>query len=109
MTQASLSTRITSINAGGSDGWDVFHRARKMIADGIPVIELTIGEHDIRTDPAIAVKIIRIANSAAFARPEPVTTPLEAVRRLGLQQIRQNVINLEIMDNFSVRLFMLCL
>lgn len=55
----------------------------------------------IRTDPAIAVKLIRIANSAAFARPEAVSTPLEAVRRLGLQQVRQHVTNLEIMENFS--------
>ncbi|MAC81345.1 MAG: aspartate aminotransferase [Rhodobacteraceae bacterium] len=53
MTQASLSSRITSINGGGSDGWGVFHRARRMIADGVPVIELTIGEHDVRTDPLI--------------------------------------------------------
>jgi putative nucleotidyltransferase with HDIG domain len=55
----------------------------------------------IRSDPAIAMKLIRISNSAAFARPEPVTTPLEAVRRLGLEQVRQNIINLEIMENFS--------
>lgn len=55
----------------------------------------------IRTDPAIAVKLIRIANSAAFARPESVSTPLEAVRRLGLQQVRQHVTNLEIMENLS--------
>ena len=48
-----LSHRITNITGGGSDGWDVFYRARRMIADGIPVTELTIGEHDIRTDPAI--------------------------------------------------------
>ena len=48
-----LSDRITGINGGGSDGWDVFNRARRMIADGIPVVELTIGEHDIRTSPAI--------------------------------------------------------
>lgn len=60
----------------------------------------TIAE-TIRTDPAIAAKLIRISNSAAFARPEPVTTPLEAVRRLGLKEIRQNVVNLEIMENFS--------
>lgn len=86
-----------------------FAELRAMSPTASKVIELT-GSDDatlesiadaIRTDPAIAVKIIRIANSAAFARPEPVTTPLEAVRRLGLQQIRQNVINLEIMDNFS--------
>ena len=48
-----LSQRITNLNGGGSDGWGVFYRARKMIADGTPVTELTIGEHDIRTDPSI--------------------------------------------------------
>ena len=48
-----LSERIKNINGGGSDGWDVFNRARQMIADDIPVVELTIGEHDIRTSPAI--------------------------------------------------------
>lgn len=48
-----LSHRITQITGGGSDGWDVFYRARRMIAAGERVTELTIGEHDIRTAPAI--------------------------------------------------------
>ena len=48
-----LSHRITQITGGGSDGWDVFYKARRMIADGVPVTELTIGEHDIRTSPDI--------------------------------------------------------
>ncbi|WP_085309074.1 pyridoxal phosphate-dependent aminotransferase [Planktotalea arctica] len=48
-----LSPSLTDITGGGSDGWEVFMRARKMIADGTPVTELTIGEHDIRTDPSI--------------------------------------------------------
>lgn len=48
-----LSQRITRIIGDGSDGWDLFRKARGMIAQGIPVTELTIGEHDIRTDPAI--------------------------------------------------------
>ncbi len=48
-----LSQRITHIIGDGSDGWDLFRKARGMIAQGIPVTELTIGEHDIRTDPAI--------------------------------------------------------
>ncbi|EBA11740.1 pyridoxal phosphate-dependent aminotransferase [Roseobacter sp. CCS2] len=48
-----LSHRITHITGGGSDGWDVFYKARRMIADGVPVTELTIGEHDIRTSPDI--------------------------------------------------------
>lgn len=44
-----LSNRITNITGGGSDGWSVFYRARRMIDAGVPVTELTIGEHDIRT------------------------------------------------------------
>ncbi|MCE8009302.1 pyridoxal phosphate-dependent aminotransferase [Aestuariivita sp.] len=48
-----LSTRISNLTGGGSDGWDVFNRARAMIAAGVDVTELTIGEHDIRTDPTI--------------------------------------------------------
>jgi len=48
-----LSNRITGINAGGSDGWDVFYRARRMVAAGDAVTELTIGEHDIPTHPSI--------------------------------------------------------
>jgi arginine:pyruvate transaminase len=50
---ARLSHRITHITEAGSDGWEMFYRAKEMIARGIPVVELTIGEHDIRTDPAI--------------------------------------------------------
>ncbi|WP_299789113.1 pyridoxal phosphate-dependent aminotransferase [uncultured Marivita sp.] len=48
-----LSQRITTLNGDGSDGWEVFYRARAMKEAGADVIELTIGEHDIRTDPAI--------------------------------------------------------
>ncbi|MDG1077271.1 MAG: aminotransferase class I/II-fold pyridoxal phosphate-dependent enzyme [Planktotalea sp.] len=48
-----LSPTLTEITGGGSDGWEVFMRAREMIAAGTPVTELTIGEHDIRTDPII--------------------------------------------------------
>ncbi|WP_424986567.1 pyridoxal phosphate-dependent aminotransferase [Microbulbifer sp. S227A] len=48
-----LSQRITNITGGGSDGWDLFNRARAMIAQGTEVTELTIGEHDIPTHPSI--------------------------------------------------------
>lgn len=58
-----LSHRITNITGGGSDGWDVFYKARRMIAEGIPVTELTIGEHDIRTSPAILEAMNRSATS----------------------------------------------
>lgn len=48
-----LSNRITNITGGGSDGWDVFYRARQMKDAGQAVLELTIGEHDIGTHPDI--------------------------------------------------------
>lgn len=51
-TRPTPSARVTGLT-GGSDGWEIFLKARGMIAAGEPVIELTIGEHDIRTDPVI--------------------------------------------------------
>lgn len=48
-----LSQCITHLTGGGSDGWDVFYRARRLISEGHPITELTIGEHDIRTDETI--------------------------------------------------------
>ncbi|MEM9636226.1 MAG: pyridoxal phosphate-dependent aminotransferase [Pseudomonadota bacterium] len=57
------SRRITGLTGGGSDGWDVFLKARRMIADGIAVTELTIGEHDIRT----AAPILQEMHQAAMS------------------------------------------
>jgi arginine:pyruvate transaminase len=48
-----VSNRLRTINGDGDDGWGLFNRSRQMINDGIQVVELTIGEHDIRTDPSI--------------------------------------------------------
>ena len=48
-----LSHRITHLTPSGSDGWEVFNRARAMVDAGQTVTELTIGEHDIRTHPSI--------------------------------------------------------
>ena len=48
-----LSHRIKTLTGGGSDGWDIYRKSRAMKDRGVPVIELTIGEHDRKTDPAI--------------------------------------------------------
>lgn len=55
------SKRISTILGGGSDGWEVFLRAREMIDGGTPVTELTIGEHDIRTAAPILQDMHRAA------------------------------------------------
>lgn len=57
-----LSHRIETLTGGGSDGWDVYHRAMALIAAGEKVTQLTIGEHDIRTDPTILQAMDRSAS-----------------------------------------------
>ncbi|MEO0939707.1 MAG: pyridoxal phosphate-dependent aminotransferase [Pseudomonadota bacterium] len=57
-----ISARMTGLTGGGSDGWEVFIRARRMIEDGVPVTELTIGEHDIRT----AAPVLREMHQSAM-------------------------------------------
>ncbi|MEM8655078.1 MAG: pyridoxal phosphate-dependent aminotransferase [Pseudomonadota bacterium] len=58
-----LSQRMQTLTGGGSDGWDVFIKARQMIAAGTSVTELTIGEHDIRT----AAPILQAMHKSAMA------------------------------------------
>lgn len=78
-----LSHRITSINGGGSDGWDLYRRARAMAEAGEPVIELTIGEHDIRT----AAPILQEMHKAAQAGH----TGYSAIQ--GTARLREHVAN----------------
>lgn len=48
-----LAERVSHMSRGGSDGWEIYYRARALRAQGEAVVNLTIGEHDVRTDPAI--------------------------------------------------------
>ena len=56
-----FSKRIETLTGGGSDGWDIYRKSRAMIRAGQEVIELTIGEHDRKTDPAILEAMYRAA------------------------------------------------
>ncbi|MCX7299942.1 MAG: aminotransferase class I/II-fold pyridoxal phosphate-dependent enzyme [Rhodobacterales bacterium] len=58
-----ISHRISEIIGTGSDGWDHFRRARAMKNAGQPVVELTIGEHDTRTDPVILAAMYEAAKA----------------------------------------------
>jgi arginine:pyruvate transaminase len=48
-----ISDRINNITKGGSDGWEVFYKARQLKDAGEEILELTIGEHDRKTDASI--------------------------------------------------------
>lgn len=74
-----LSSRITSINTGGSDGWEVFYRSRRMIDAGVDVTELTIGEHDIGTDQSILDAMHKAASGGHTGYPE--VPGIHALRR----------------------------
>jgi len=94
-----ISKRLTGILGGGSDGWGVFLRARQMIADGIPVTELTIGEHDIRTAAPILQDMHRAAlgGHTGYAAISGTTTLRDIVarrvqNRTGVKTTRDNVV-----------------
>ncbi len=93
------SDRLRNITGGGSDGWDVFYRARKMVADGKNVIELTIGEHDIRTHPVIldAMHKAATAGHTGYAMVPGTNDLRDTVAkriqdRTGVQTTRDNIV-----------------
>lgn len=93
------SQRISGILGGGSDGWDVFNKARDMIAAGTPVVELTIGEHDIRTAAPILQDMHRaaLAGHTGYASIPGVTALRNEVarrvqERTGTPTTAQNVL-----------------
>ncbi|GJQ29798.1 MAG: hypothetical protein HBSAPP03_16820 [Phycisphaerae bacterium] len=55
----------------------------------------------IKQDPAIAMKVLKLANSTVYSRGAPVDSVLLAVRRIGMEQIRQAVLNIAIVDGFA--------
>jgi HD-like signal output (HDOD) protein/DNA-binding response OmpR family regulator len=55
----------------------------------------------ISRDHAIALKVLRLSNSAVYTRGEPVDSVLKGVLRIGLGQIRQAVMNIAVMERFS--------
>lgn len=57
----------------------------------------------ISRDHAIALKVLRLANSAVYTRGEPVDSMQKAVLRIGVGQIRQAVLNLALVERLSVR------
>jgi HD-like signal output (HDOD) protein/CheY-like chemotaxis protein len=57
----------------------------------------------ISQDHALALKILRLANSAAFRRGDPVDTIERAVLCLGLEQVRDAAMSIEVIDRFSTQ------
>ena len=93
------SNRIENITNGSSDGWEIFYKARKMMASGTEVIELSIGEHDVGTDPAILKSMHKAAISGHTGyAPVPGIEELRALiahrteKKTGIRTSLENVI-----------------
>lgn len=55
----------------------------------------------VRNDHAIALKLLKLANSAVYNRGEPIDSVAKAVTRIGLDNIRTAVLNLSVVESFS--------
>lgn len=55
----------------------------------------------IKHDSAVAIKILRLANSVAFSRGQLIDTVEKAVARLGVAEIRQAMLNLNVVQHFG--------
>ena len=94
-----LSRRIRTLNEGGSDGWELFYRARALKAEGEPVTELTVGEHDVPTHPEIlaAMQSSAVGGHTGYAMVPGVDALRDAVAarvaaRTGVPTGRENVL-----------------
>ncbi|WP_371153475.1 pyridoxal phosphate-dependent aminotransferase [Jannaschia sp. 2305UL9-9] len=97
MTQTS--NRVRTLAPGGDDGWAIFHRARAMRAAGVSLADLTVGDHDIGTDPAILTAMDAAARGghtgyAAIAGTDGLRDAIAArvSTRTGVATTRDNVL-----------------
>jgi len=88
---------------GDTDGMKGFSptimRLLKLTNDPNCRIDLVVKA--ICQDHALALKILKLANSVAFTRGEPVDAVREAVLRIGLGRIRETILNIGIVDRFG--------
>jgi HD-like signal output (HDOD) protein/CheY-like chemotaxis protein len=59
----------------------------------------------ISQDQAMALKILKLANSAVYTRGDRVSTVHKAVLRIGMSSIRQAVLNIGVVERFSSAAF----
>lgn len=56
----------------------------------------------ISHDQSVAIKILKLANSAVYSRGDQVTSVKDAVLRIGLERIQQTVLNIGVVEQFGV-------
>lgn len=95
MRYASITDRLADL---GSGKWAIHIEARRMAAEGTPVIELTIGEPDMRPDPALldecarAMYAGRTRYSNGRGEPSVVEALVEKYRKRRADVTERNVL-----------------
>ena len=56
----------------------------------------------VETDPSLAVRLLRLANSAFFQSSHPVTTLKQAILRIGFDRLRIMALSLSLKDTFPM-------
>ncbi|MEM9267639.1 MAG: pyridoxal phosphate-dependent aminotransferase [Pseudomonadota bacterium] len=93
------STRISTLNGTGDDGWGVYYRSRAMEASGIEITHLTIGDHDHTTAAPIidAMEASARGGHTGYASVPGVPALRDAIAarvqaRSGVATSRENVL-----------------
>jgi HD-like signal output (HDOD) protein/CheY-like chemotaxis protein len=55
----------------------------------------------VKRDQALSLKVLKLANSTAYRRGEPVDTVQQAIVRIGTSEIRQVALNIAVIESFS--------
>jgi len=113
--QVDEDTEISELNAENQLTVRIYEdlNANRLLLPSLPDIAIRVGEavnqdygdaqkvaRLIENDPAIAAKILKVANSARFAGSRQVATLSEAVVRIGLQDVHQLVITFALRELF---------
>src|SRR5690606_33765073 len=65
---------------------DVAIRVRKVLADENATIDQVV--RVVGSEPALAARLLKMSNSAAFSRGNPVTDLRTAINRMGFNMVR---------------------
>jgi len=76
-----------------------FNYAMKLLNDSRASVESIAAA--IKQDQAIAVRVLRAANSAGYHRGHPVHTVEQAAVRIGLTELRQIVMGIAVVEEFG--------
>lgn len=55
----------------------------------------------VKQDHAVSIRLLKLANSSVYARGTPVDTVTKAISRIGMSQIRETVLGMAVIDQFS--------